>query len=164
MHRDLTELPGGRLYLYPAWEAVLPFAKRHLADADVAMVTLYCPEDMVASDLVLSFTGGRALEELKTRLGARYVVPLYGSVDPEAHRPGPAVLAYLADLSYRGTYATDRQAVLLGGALYLGTAGYGRGLARMSVPTSGQEPMLCVASPRKTRCSVRGTSQSGEPA
>ena len=39
MHRDLTELPGGHLYFYPDWEAVLPLAKRHLADADVAMVT-----------------------------------------------------------------------------------------------------------------------------
>src|SRR5207237_6849564 len=58
-------------------------------------------------DLVLSFTGGRALAELKTRLGARCVVPLYGSVDPEAHRPGPVVPAYHADLSYLGTYAAE---------------------------------------------------------
>ena len=154
MHRDVTELPGGHLYLYPDWEAVLPLAKRHLADADVAMVTSYCPDAVVASDLilasparlrtfydldtpvtlarlqagevvdylslrglqdfdlVLSFTGGRALAELKTRLGARCVVPLYGSVDPEAHRPGPVVPAYHADLSYLGTYAAERQAVL----------------------------------------------------
>ncbi|NYZ17442.1 glycosyltransferase [Azospirillum sp. RWY-5-1] len=60
-------------------------------------------------DLVLSFTGGRALEELKRRLGARVVAPLYGSVDPEAHRPTAEVDAYRADLSYLGTYAADRQ-------------------------------------------------------
>ena len=35
-------------------------------------------------DLVLSYTGGKALTELQTRLGARTVVPLYGFVDPEA--------------------------------------------------------------------------------
>ena len=40
-------------------------------------------------DLVLSYTGGRALEELKTQLGARRVAPLYGSVDPEVHGRSP---------------------------------------------------------------------------
>jgi spore maturation protein CgeB len=71
-------------------------------------------------DLVLSYTGGAALEELKTVLGARRVVPLYGSVDPEAHRPIPPVPAYCADLSYLGTYAEDRQAAL--NMLFIGAA------------------------------------------
>jgi spore maturation protein CgeB len=70
------------------------------------------PRGLADFDLVLSFTGGMALEELKTRLGARRVVPLYGSVDPEVHRPVPAADAYKADLSYLGTYAEDRQAAL----------------------------------------------------
>jgi len=60
-------------------------------------------------DLVLSFTGGRALDELRTRLGARRVAPLYGHVDPEVHRPVPADDAFLSGLSYLGTYAADRQ-------------------------------------------------------
>ena len=34
-------------------------------------------------DLVLSYTGGGALDALRRRLGARQAVPLYGSVDPE---------------------------------------------------------------------------------
>src|SRR4051794_14045600 len=38
-------------------------------------------------DLVLSYTGGRALEELQSKLGARKVKPLYGSVDPALHSP-----------------------------------------------------------------------------
>lgn len=63
-------------------------------------------------DLVLSYTGGRALDELRDRLGARRVAPLYGSADPEAHFPVPAVEEYRADLSYLGTYAEDRQAKL----------------------------------------------------
>jgi spore maturation protein CgeB len=33
-------------------------------------------------------------------------------VDPEAHRPVPPVEGYRADLSYLGTYAADRQAML----------------------------------------------------
>jgi spore maturation protein CgeB len=63
-------------------------------------------------DLVLSFTGGAALDELRTRLGARRVAPLYGSVDPDVHRPVPAQLHYHSDLSYLGTYAADRQDAL----------------------------------------------------
>jgi spore maturation protein CgeB len=65
-----------------------------------------------AFDLVLSYTGGPALDELRTRLGARHVAPLYGSVDPATHRPVPPVSRYQADLSYLGTYAGDRQEAL----------------------------------------------------
>jgi spore maturation protein CgeB len=63
-------------------------------------------------DLVLSFTGGRALSELERLLGARRVVPLYGSVDPGTHFPVSPVDEYRADLSYLGTYAADRQPFL----------------------------------------------------
>lgn len=60
-------------------------------------------------DLVLSYTGGRALTELRERLGARRVAPLYGHVDPQAHAPARAEPRYGADLSYIGTHAADRQ-------------------------------------------------------
>lgn len=63
-------------------------------------------------DLVLSYTGGRALVELQSVLGARRVAPLYGSADPAAHFPVPAIDEYRAHLSYLGTYAVDRQAAL----------------------------------------------------
>jgi spore maturation protein CgeB len=63
-------------------------------------------------DLVLSYTGGEALELLKFRLGAQRVAPLYGHVDPRVHRPAKPVEHYRADLSYLGTYAADRQAAL----------------------------------------------------
>jgi spore maturation protein CgeB len=153
-HRDLTELPGGELWLYPTWEQVVELARRHLADADVAMVTSYCPDGVAAAelvlsaapgrrvfydmdtpvtldalrrgervayigpdglrdfDLVLSYTGGEALDELRARLAARRVAPLYGSVDPEVHCPVEPDPRYAADLSYLGTYAADRQEAL----------------------------------------------------
>lgn len=86
-------------------------------------------------DLVLSYTGGSALDELRTRLGAKRVAPIYGSVDPAVHQPAGANARYRGNLSYLGTYAPDRQAKLhdlfieparrcpekrfvLGGALY----------------------------------------------
>ncbi|HYD64049.1 CgeB family protein [Azospirillum sp.] len=153
-HRDFWDIPGGELILYRDWDTVAPEAERQAADADVAMVTSYCPDGVAASalvlgstaqrtvfydldtpvtlarlrtgerppylpkeglggfDLVLSYTGGAALEELKARLGARVVAPLYGWVDPEVHRPVAAVETYMGDLSYLGTYAADRQETL----------------------------------------------------
>jgi spore maturation protein CgeB len=39
-------------------------------------------------DLVLSYTGGAALEELRSNLRARHVRPLYGHVDPAVRRRG----------------------------------------------------------------------------
>ncbi len=73
----------------------------------------YIPADGLRDfDLVLSYTGGKALQETRTLLGARRIVPLYGSVDPQAHCPARPEEAYRADLSYLGTYAADRQAAL----------------------------------------------------
>lgn len=63
-------------------------------------------------DVVLSYTGGKALDGLKTVLNARRVEALYGSVDPLSHGPAEASLEYAADLSYLGTYAPDRQDAL----------------------------------------------------
>lgn len=63
-------------------------------------------------DLVLSYTGGGALHELRTRLGASRVAPLYGHVDPSVHHPVAPSEHYRCDLSYLGTYAADRQAAL----------------------------------------------------
>jgi spore maturation protein CgeB len=154
LNRDLVALPQGELCLYPSWDEALPLARWHLADADAAMVTSYCPDGVAASDLVLespaqvrafydldtpvtlerlragepveyigprglgefdlvlSYTGGRALTELEARLGARRAVPLYGSVDPEVYRRTAPAPQYQADLSYMGTYAADRQPAL----------------------------------------------------
>lgn len=73
----------------------------------------YLPsEGLAAFDLVLSYAGGRVLEQLRSRLGARRVAHLYGSVDPAVHRPVPPRASYEANLSYLGTYAFDRQSTL----------------------------------------------------
>ena len=153
-HRDLADPGGVKLHLYQDWPGVQSLARSELSNADVAMVTSYCPDGVTASDLVLaskarlktfydldtpvtldclrqgkpvnylsprglgdfdlvlSYTGGAALDELKAQLGARRVAPLYGSVDPETHRPVAPAPSYAADLSYLGTYAEDRQAAL----------------------------------------------------
>jgi spore maturation protein CgeB len=70
------------------------------------------PRGLRDFDLVLSYTGGPSLQELRSRLGARRVRTLYGHVDPQVHRPAAPADAYRADLSYLGTYAADRQAAV----------------------------------------------------
>ncbi|HSK39190.1 MAG TPA: glycosyltransferase, partial [Arenibaculum sp.] len=70
------------------------------------------PRGLADFDLVLSYTGGAALDELRGRLGARRVAPLYGHVDPAVHRPVQPAERFRADLSYIGTYADDRQRML----------------------------------------------------
>lgn len=70
------------------------------------------PRGLRDFDLVFSYTGGEALEQLRERLGARNVVPLYGSVDPEVHHPVEPLEMFRCDLSYLGTYAADRQAAV----------------------------------------------------
>jgi spore maturation protein CgeB len=73
----------------------------------------YLPEEGLSNfDIVLSYTGGRALSELHSRLGARAVAPLYGWVDPEIHMPTPPQADFRSTLSYLGTYASDRQSSL----------------------------------------------------
>lgn len=63
-------------------------------------------------DLVLSYTGGSALDELQEKIGARCVAALYGWVDPEIHHRVPSTAHFSVDLSYLGTYSQDRQDAL----------------------------------------------------
>jgi spore maturation protein CgeB len=150
--RDIASLDGGRLAFYSDWASTRGQARREVAEADVAIVTSYCPDAIAAGelvleapsalrvfydldtpvtlahlrgnqrpayigpdglagyDLVLSYTGGAALDELRDRLRAARAEPLYGHVDPDQHRPGQARPEFAGDLSYLGTYAADRQA------------------------------------------------------
>jgi spore maturation protein CgeB len=152
--RDAASLDYAHLHLYSDWEENQRTASAALAEADVGVVTSYCPDGVVACelvlssqlrrtvfydmdtpvtlarlergerveyippsglagfDLVLSYTGGRALDLLRERLRARHAATLYGWVDPEIHHRVEASHWYEADLSYLGTYSEDRQAAL----------------------------------------------------
>ncbi|MGE5322122.1 MAG: glycosyltransferase [Actinomycetota bacterium] len=67
------------------------------------------PEQIADFDLVLSFTGGKALQELEQRYGARMARALYGCVDPDDYCRIEPCQDYMCDVSYMGTYAPDRQ-------------------------------------------------------
>ncbi len=70
------------------------------------------PAGLGKFDLVLSYTGGTALQQIRERLGARCVATLYGWVDPTVYRPVEPSTKFEADLSYLGTYSQDRQSAL----------------------------------------------------
>ncbi len=70
------------------------------------------PGGLGGFDVVLSYTGGRALAALKSKLGARHVVPFYGWVDPVACRRAAADERYRADLSYLGEWVDELKAPL----------------------------------------------------
>ena len=150
-NRDLHDLgTGGTLVLYRDWAEARPAALAALREADVGIVTSFCPDALAATallgeaavlrcfydldtpvtldaletggtvaylgadglagfDLVLSYTGGGALDALRLRLGARRVEPLYGWADESVYRPAAPAPQYEAALSYLGTYAADRQ-------------------------------------------------------
>jgi spore maturation protein CgeB len=64
-------------------------------------------------DAYLSFTGGPVLKELEERFGARQAIPFYCSVDPHLYKRSSLRKAFQVDLSYLGTYASDRQPKLM---------------------------------------------------
>ncbi|WP_376092693.1 glycosyltransferase [Roseomonas sp. CCTCC AB2023176] len=64
--RDLTELHGVSIVLYPGWASVQARAAAELADADVAMVTSYCPDSAAACGPVLSSRAVRVFYDLDT--------------------------------------------------------------------------------------------------
>src|SRR3954467_10169615 len=65
-HRDLTALPEGRLILYRNWEEIFPEARRQVSEADVSMVTSYCPDGIAATALVLESNSTRVFYDLDT--------------------------------------------------------------------------------------------------
>lgn len=70
----------------------------------------YLRRDQLAGfDLVLSFAGGKILEELEQKHGVRLARALYGCVDPDEYRRVEPSPEFACDLSYMATYASDRQ-------------------------------------------------------
>ena len=144
-HRDGTEFPGIDLRLYRDLAELRGPLSAHLAGADVAMVTSFCPEGNAlapdglrrpppAARLLRPRHAGHAGQARRrrrrrlpagaagwatstwcsaTRAAARWTRcrrasargarrPLYGSVDPDVHRPASPRDEFSADLSYLG--------------------------------------------------------------
>ncbi len=80
-HRDLMEIDGGELILYPAWDAVIETAEEHLEDADVAMVTSFCPDGIAATQIILE--AGAPLRDVSPEYPMEYLhEPFHYSLRP----------------------------------------------------------------------------------
>ena len=66
-------------------------------------------EQVCGFDVYFSFTGGPMLREIEQRFGSPRAVPLYCSFDADEYRSFPVNKRFACDLSYMGTYASDRQ-------------------------------------------------------
>jgi spore maturation protein CgeB len=96
-HRDLDQLEGGRLLLYSDWRSALAAARCQLAEADAGIITSYCPDALLATDLLLdSVVPVRVFYDLDSpvtlaRLAANEPVDYVG---PEGYAGFDLVLSY----------------------------------------------------------------------
>ncbi len=139
--------------LHVFYDLDTPVTLANLRHAEVEYVS---PSQISEFDLVLSFTGGKALKTLELEYGARMVRPLYGCVDPDDYRRVKPVPAFVCDLSYMGTYSADRQSRL--DELFLEPSRRhpekhisARGLAlSMAVAVAGKRPAHGARFPRRS--------------
>jgi spore maturation protein CgeB len=95
--RDLDKLENGQLVLYPDWAEVRPAAQREVSDADVAIVTSYCPDAIGATELILQAPAGlRVFYDLDTPVTLAHVrrgkLPAY--IGPDGLSGFDLVLSY----------------------------------------------------------------------
>src|SRR5947209_8560722 len=64
--RDLPELPGGKLILYRGWDEIASQARLELREADVAIVTSYCPDGIAAAEMVWDSSALRVFYDMDT--------------------------------------------------------------------------------------------------
>jgi spore maturation protein CgeB len=100
---EVLELPRP---LHVFYDLDTPVTLRNMEETGVEYLR---PEQLAGFDLVLSFTGGKALKKLEEKYCARLVRPLYGCVDPDDYLRAQPSREFICDLSYMGTYSADRQ-------------------------------------------------------
>ena len=95
-NRDLHEIPGGALHLYESWEDVAPLAERHMRDADIGVVTSYCPDALRAEQLVCGSSATKVFYDLDSpvTLGRLKRGEAVDYVGPNGYRDYDLVLSY----------------------------------------------------------------------
>jgi spore maturation protein CgeB len=148
--RDLDEIPGGRLKLYGEWDNIRTHACADVADADVVVITSYCPDSLAATEVVLAQDHAlRVFYDLDTpitlaRLDAGERVPYIGA---SGFRDFDLVL------SYSGGRALDEFRERRSMVMSIRTCIVRRSRCRiiaLTFPTSG--PTRKIASRRSMHC------------
>jgi len=79
---------------------IMPLTREMIVGYAIELMTLRFTMVDPSTRIVDCAISGSALDQLRTRLHARKVAPLYGSVDPDVHRPAPPESDFAGDLSY----------------------------------------------------------------
>jgi spore maturation protein CgeB len=110
-HRDFADVPNGSLVLYEDWKSIISEARKVLREADIGIVTSYCPDAIEACNLVLDCPSlVRAYYDLDTpitlqsKLSGEYpaYVPSYGLGDFDlilSYAGGPALDALQSEFN-----------------------------------------------------------------
>ncbi len=104
-HRDAVSFPFATLHLYSEWNDVLHRARQALANADVGMVTSYCPDGIAACDLVLDSNLARTVfYDMDTPV----TLSRLEKGEPIPYLPKEGLGAFDLVLSYTGAQALER--------------------------------------------------------
>jgi spore maturation protein CgeB len=138
-NRDITTFgPGGDLVLYSEWSEILPRARQVLADADVGIVTSFCPDGVAAGDLLRESRALRCFYDLDTpvtlaRLEAGEDVPWLGA---------DGLAGYELVLSYTGGGALTALRTRLGAKRVVAFHGWADPAIYRAVPRQPQYAAL----------------------
>ncbi len=110
-HRDFCGADWCQLALYDTWNEVAPLAQRELADADVGMVTSYCPDGPAASALVCD---GKAVRKVFYDLDAPVTLEALARGDSVPYLPDGGLREFDLVLSYAGGSAIHELRARLG--------------------------------------------------
>lgn len=154
---ELLEL-GGPLHVF--YDLDTPITLSKVQDGGVD----YIRRELIPHfDLYLSFTGGSILRTLERNFGARCALPLYGCVDPDLYVRVAPQPRFACDLSFMGTYASDRaerirelflspaerlpnQSFLLAGSMYPRDWAWPAGMKRLEHVAPSDHPALYSSS------------------
>src|SRR5258707_838253 len=98
--RDMHELLGGFLVLYPDWESIETRARREVGDADVTIVTSFCPDGIAAAELAAlsgAAASGTPLSHCRRAVSAGFpMVPQHLFCPPPAARRARGIFLILS--------------------------------------------------------------------
>jgi spore maturation protein CgeB len=111
-HRDLRELPGVDLILYREWADAHALAAEHAGDADVVIVTSYCPDARDACALL--FEGAVRALKVFYDLDTPVTLARLSTGEPVSYLPEEGLSAFDLVLSYTGGTALAELQLRLG--------------------------------------------------
>ncbi len=162
-HRDAVSFPFANLHLYSDWQENLERAQAALSNADVGVVTSYCPDGAAACDLVLKSGLGRTVfYDMDTPV----TLSRLDRGEPVPYLPDEGLAGFDIVLSYTGGQALEQLRQPAGRALRLDLVWLGRSgdtLPRRTERQVRSRPFLSRYLFRRSAVRVGGTTYYSRP-